>query len=53
MVRFHNDLGGDRVLESDVLVASPEEWRNLPQSRDERWQAIERGRVVIALRCLA
>jgi hypothetical protein len=51
-VRFRN-RDGDRLIENDVIVTTPEIWATLPQADSPSWQSIEVGPVVIALRCVA
>jgi hypothetical protein len=52
-VRFKHQLPGGEVLESDVIVTTPELWPELPQSRSGNWQSIIAGPLMIAHRALA
>jgi hypothetical protein len=51
--RFHHgiDVGhGPEVVESDLIIASPDEWDGSPEQLSGDWCAIRDGRRILALR---
>lgn len=48
-VRFHNHMDG-RLLESDVIIATPAQWLAMPEATQPNWQSAIVGDAVIAHR---